>query len=149
MRVDIRNKDFLAGLMLVAIGGVAGYIALGYPMGTVLRMGSGYFPTVLSGLLVAFGVALIIRAARTSEQVESNWSLRALLILPVSLALFGFLLDRAGFIPAMLAVIFGSALASSEFRLAEVLALAIGLTAVSVVVFVWALGLPYELYKLP
>jgi len=42
-------------------------------------------------------------------------------------------------------LIVGSATASSEFRLVEVLLFALGLTALSVVVFVWALGLPYPL----
>jgi hypothetical protein len=72
-------------------------------------------------------------------------SLRALIILPLSLVLFGLLIDRAGFIPAMLALIIGSSTASSQFKLVEVLVFAVFLTAMCVVVFIWALGLPYEL----
>ena len=59
--------------------------------------------------------------------------------------LFGLLIDRAGFIPAMLALIIGSAAASTQFKLVEVLLFAVFLTAMCVIVFVWALGLPYEL----
>src|SRR5262249_23923287 len=136
MRVDLNNRDFWAGFMLVAIGLAAGWIALGYPMGTVLRMGSGYFPTVLSGLLVAFGVALMFRALRSTERIEGGWSLRALIVLPVAFVLFGLLLDRAGFVPAMLTLVIGSALAGSEFRLIEILGLAILLTGLSIVIFI-------------
>ena len=40
-------------LMLIAIGAAAVMIARDYPFGTALRMGPGYFPTVLGGILVA------------------------------------------------------------------------------------------------
>ena len=63
----------------------------------------------------------------------------------LSLVLFGVLMERAGFVPAMIVLIFGSATASTEFRLVEVLLFSLALTALSVAVFVWALGLPYPL----
>ncbi len=149
MRVNYRNMDFWSGLMLAMVGLGALLIARDYPMGTVLRMGSGYFPTILSGLLIAFGIVLMLRAINTSESIEGGLSLRALLILPTALCLFGFLLDRAGFIPAMLVIVIGSALAGREFRFLEVVALAIGLTGASVLIFILGLGLPYPLYVIP
>ena len=54
-------------------------------------------------------------------------------------------MERGGFIPAMIVLIFGSATASTEFRFLEVLLFSLGLTALCVAVFVWALGLPYPL----
>ena len=109
-------------------------------------MGPGYFPTVLGAALVLFGVYFAIQGLRSgAEKLEGSWSLRALIILPLSLVLFGLLIDRAGFIPAMLALIIGSAAASTQFKLVEVLLFSVFLTAMCVVVFVWALGLPYEL----
>lgn len=149
MRINLKNMDFWAGLMLVVVGGTAGWIATGYPMGTVLRMGSGYFPMILSGILVLFGIALILRALRSTEQIEGGWSLRGLIILPIVFALFGYLLDRAGFVPAMLVLIIGSALAGPEFRLLEVLGVAIFLTLISIGIFIYGLGLPYQLIILP
>jgi Tripartite tricarboxylate transporter TctB family len=139
------NKDIWAGLLLIAIGAGALTIARNYPSGTALRMGPGYFPVVLGGLLVAFGLYLLGSGLRGSARIESPWSLRALTILPLSLVLFGLLIERAGFIPAMMVLIFGSATASTQFRFAEILLFATGLTALSVAVFVWALGLPYPL----
>ena len=65
--------------------------------------------------------------------------------MPLSLVLFGVLMERAGFIPAMIVLIFGSATASTQFKFLEVLLFSIGLTAISVAVFVWGLGLPYPL----
>jgi hypothetical protein len=146
MKLELRNsKDFWAGLMLVAIGAGAMAIARNYPFGTALRMGPGYFPVVLGALLVVFGLYLLGSGLRGGATIESPWSLRALVMLPLSLVLFGILMERAGFIAALMVLIFGSAAAGTQFKLAEVLLLAIGLTALSVAVFVWALGLPYPL----
>jgi hypothetical protein len=139
------NKDVWAGLMLIAIGAGAIFVARNYPFGTALRMGPGFFPVVLGGLLIVFGLAVLAIGLRQGESMAGSWSLRALIILPLSLILFGLLMEYAGFVPAMLVLIVGSATASTEFRFLEVLLFAAGLTALSVAVFVWALGLPYPL----
>jgi hypothetical protein len=146
MTLDFRdNRDFWAGVMLIATGTAAMFITRTYPFGTALRMGPGYFPTVLGALLILAGIYLAVVGLRRHEKIEGGWSLRALIVLPLSLVLFGFLMDRAGFIPALMVLIFGSALGGTEFRFIEVLALAVVLTALSVAVFIWALGLPYPL----
>lgn len=149
MQVNIKNKDFWSGVMLLVIGAGAAYIARGYPMGTVLRMGSGYFPTILSGILALFGVALILRSMRTSESIEGGWSARGLIILPIAFALFGFLLDRAGFVPAIFVLVIGAAAAGPEFKLLEALGLALFMAALGVAVFIYGLGLPYQFIVWP
>lgn len=139
------NKDVWAGLMLIAVGAAAMYIARNYAFGDSLRMGPGYFPTVLGGILILFGFYILGAGLYKGEKLTGSWSLRALIILPLSLVLFGYLIDRAGFIPAMLVLVFGSATASTEFRFLEVLLFSIFLTALGVAVFIWGLGLPYPL----
>jgi putative tricarboxylic transport membrane protein len=136
MHLDLNNKDVWGGLMLIAIGAATVFIARDYPFGTALRMGPGYFPVILGVLLILFGLAILAGGLRRGEPIAGSWSLRALVVLPLSLILFGVLMQYGGFVPAT---------ASSEFRLVEVLLFALGLTALSVVVFVWALGLPYPL----
>jgi uncharacterized membrane protein len=146
MSLELRNsKDIWAGLMLIGIGGAAMLIARNYPFGTALRMGPGYFPIILGALLIVFGLAILAYGLRSRERIAGSWSLRALIILPLSLILFGVLMEHAGFVPAMMVLIFGSATASTEFKFVEILLFSIGLTVLSVVVFVWALGLPYPL----
>jgi Tripartite tricarboxylate transporter TctB family len=142
----LERKDFWSGVMLIVVGGGALFIARNYQFGSSLRMGPGYFPVILSAALVIFGVYFVLQGVRAgAEKLEGSWSLRALVIVPLSLVVFGLLIDRAGFIPAMLALIIISAAASKEFRLVEVLLFSVFLTAMCVVVFIWALGLPYEL----
>ena len=147
MNLELLNKkDIWAGLMLIVIGGGAMFIARNYPFGTALRMGPGYFPMVLGGVLILFGLATLATGLRDGEKIQGSWSLRALVILPLSLVLFGVLMEHAGFIPAMMVLIFGSATASTEFRWFEVLLFSIGLTALAAAVFIFALGLPYPLF---
>jgi putative tricarboxylic transport membrane protein len=146
MQIEFRNnRDFWAGVMLIVTGAAAVVLARDYAFGTTLRMGPGYFPSVLGGILVLFGLYLVAQGLRSNDKIEGNWSLRALVVLPLSLVLFGLLMDRAGFVPALMALIVGSAAAGSEFKLTEALLLATGLTAFAVVLFIWGLGLPYLL----
>src|SRR6266850_874051 len=141
----LNNKDFWSGILLAAVGVAAVVIARDYPFGTALRMGPGYFPSVLGGLLALFGIYFVVKALRSSERIEGNWSLRALIGLTLSLVLFGALIERAGFVPALVVLIFGAAASGTEFKLVEVLALTVVLTAFSVALFIWGLGLPYPL----
>jgi hypothetical protein len=141
------NKDFLSGLMFAAVGGLGWYMALDYPFGSALRMGPGYFPTVLSVLMVISGVYFMLKGIRSSEIVEGNWSLRALVILPISMALYGYLMEEGGFIPAMLVLVIVSSAAGKEFKWKEVIPNAVGLTAACAAGFIYGLGLPYPLIK--
>ena len=87
------NKDFLSGLMFAGIGSLGWWMARDYPFGSALRMGPGYFPTVLSVVMVISGVYFMIKGIRSGERVEGNWSVRALLVLPVATVLFGYLME--------------------------------------------------------
>jgi hypothetical protein len=141
----LTSKDFWSGAMLIAVGIGALVVARGIPFGTALRMGPGYFPTILGVVLALFGLWLVAKSLRHSDPIEGGWSLRALIVLPLSLVLFGVLMDRAGFIPALAVLIVGAAAASREFKLVEVAALTVFLIVFCVAVFVWGLGLPYPL----
>ena len=146
MNADLRNnKDFWAGAMLIATGLASILIARDYGFGSAFRMGPGYFPSVLGGVLALFGIILMVRGLRSTEKIAAGWSLRALIVLPVSFVLFGVLMDHAGFVPALIVLIFGSASAGNEFKFGEVVLLTLALTALSVGIFIWGLGLPYPL----
>jgi hypothetical protein len=139
------NRDFLAGLVFVVLGGLAVALARDYPIGSTMRMGPGYFPTALGGILLLFGVYVLLRGVRSGDEVKGEWGYRPLALITLSIVLFGFLLDRVGMVPAIVATLFVGAAAGREFRLKEVLLLAVVMTAFSVAVFSYGLKLPYPL----
>jgi hypothetical protein len=142
-----RNKDFWAGMMLIGIGAAAMFISRDYRFGTASRMGPGFFPILLSGILMAFGVGIVAAGLRSGEKIQGRLSLRALVLLPSSLLLFGILMELAGFIPALVALVFVAAASGREFKFTEVLLMTALLTVASVALFIWGLGLPYALIK--
>ena len=148
MKMEFLNKkDFWAGIMLIGIGVTAMFIARDYRFGSALRMGPGFFPTILGGILIAFGVCIMAVGLKSGENIQGGLSLRALILLPLSLVLFGLLMEKAGFLPALVVLVFGSADSGREFRFVEVLLLTALLTVASAALFIWGLGLPYPLIK--
>ena len=142
-----KNRDFWAGLLFFFFGAAAVFIARDYSFGRLLRMGSGFFPTVLGVILMLFGIYILIKGLRRNQKIQGNWSVRALIVLPAITLLFGVLLERAGFVPALAALAFGSAAAGKEFKWGEVLIMTAFLTGLCAAVFVLGLGLPYPLFK--
>lgn len=61
--MHIKNgKDFWAGLMFIGFGVWFMLVSQNYPMGSAVRMGPAYFPTVLGGMLVVLGAMVFFRA---------------------------------------------------------------------------------------
>jgi len=61
--MHIRNgRDFWAGLMFIGFGLGFMLVAQNYPMGSAVRMGPAYFPTVLGGLLAILGAVIVFRS---------------------------------------------------------------------------------------
>jgi hypothetical protein len=146
VKPDLRNnRDLIAGLLFIVLGALAAVLARDYPFGTTMRMGPGYFPTLLGGILLVFGATILLRGIRSGETVKGEWGVRPLAWITLSIVLFGFLLDRAGMVPATVVTLFVAAAAGREFRFKEVLLLAIVMTAFSVAVFSYGLKLPYPL----
>ncbi|MPZ44233.1 MAG: tripartite tricarboxylate transporter TctB family protein [Betaproteobacteria bacterium] len=147
MSVELRNnKDFLAGLLMMGVGAAGFYMALDYPFGSALRMGPGYFPRVLAGILVAFGLYVGIRGFRFPERVEGIWGWKPLALITVAFWIYGWLMDHAGFIPSLIVLFAISTLAGHEFRLKEVIILMIVMITFAWAVFIYGLGLPYPLF---
>jgi Tripartite tricarboxylate transporter TctB family len=146
MRIELRdNTDLWSGLLFIGTGAAAIVMAADFRLGSALRMGPGYFPAALGGILILLGIVVLAKGLKDPQPIPGRWSLRALVLLPLSLVLFGVLMEYAGFVPALLVLIIGSAAAGEEFNVVEALLLAAVLTAGAVGVFVWALGLPFPL----
>lgn len=56
------GKDFWSGLMFIGFGLAFMLVSRNYPMGSALRMGPAYFPTVLGGLMAVLGAIVFFRS---------------------------------------------------------------------------------------
>ena len=147
MKIELRNnKDFFAGLFFIVIGLLAVVIAQDYPMGTAFRMGPGYFPTVLGGIMFAFGLYVTVRGLIKGEKIEGVWGIRPLAFVTLGVVAFGFVMERLGMVLALFVMFFISALGGHEFKFKEVLILAAVMTAVAWVIFIYGLGLPIRIF---
>ena len=146
MGLAIRNpKDFWAGLIYFSIGTGVVLLAKNYPMGTAIKMGPAYFPSVLGGLLAVIGlISLVLSFIRPGERIAGlAWKKLFLVLFPI--VLFGVVARGAGLIVGLFILVMVSASASAMFRLKSSLLLAIGMTAFCGLVFVKALGVPLPL----
>src|SRR6478752_10449860 len=58
---DSGLTELLAGLMFIAIGGLALYLGHDYKMGTALDMGPGYIPRLVAFGLIGMGAIGVVR----------------------------------------------------------------------------------------
>jgi hypothetical protein len=141
-----KQKDFWAGLMFIAFGLLAIVVAHDYPMGTAVRMGPGYFPTYLGAIMMVIGAITAGGAYRAQGNAVERWGWRPLLWLSAAFAAFGVIIESAGFVLALLALIIASSLAGRDTRPLELAVLIAVLITGSVALFVYALELPYRLF---
>lgn len=139
-------SDFWCGLLFIVVGIAFMVLAREYRFGTPARMGPGFFPTVLGGILAALGLSLVLPALVRDGPSLTRPALRPALAILIAIVVFALLLAPMGFVIASGALILIAALAEPDLRLLESVGLTLFLIAFSVVIFVLALGLPLNLW---
>lgn len=142
-----KPRDVVGGLVVVGIGGLFLLFGRELPVGSSLRMGPGYFPMILSWLLVALGAVMAGLAWRAPHQegVFGVVPWRALLLIVGATLFFGLGLRGLGLLPVLLLVVFATAWASRYARLKATTALALGIALFCSGLFIKGLGLPLPL----
>ena len=144
---DRDKKDYCAGILYIILGGFFALFAQNYPMGSAVRMGPAYFPTVLGWMLAVLGLVVFVRSFFLHGKEaprKTNW--RPLLFILASVTVFGFLLDRAGMVVASFVLMLICGFGGWDFRWKEQLANAVFMTSVNVAVFYYGLALPFKLF---
>lgn len=135
-------KDVLAGGIFIVLGLAFAIGSLAYDLGTPLRMGPGYVPLALGIVLAGLGALVIAKGfiAGEGETIgEVDW--RAVVLITAALLFFGITVRGLGVVAALFGASLLSALARSRTSVREALLIASGLTALSVVIFIFALQL--------
>ena len=153
MQLRIKNpQDFWCGIFFIAFGALAIYSSRGYPMGSALSMGPGYFPTWLGWIMIGFGVVIgglsfKLQGERTHGLGLGDWAFRPWLVLTTTIAVYAILMDAGiGFVPSLMVLVIGCALAHKDVRWLETILLSVFVTAAAVAIFSFGLGLPYPLF---
>jgi hypothetical protein len=140
-------KDFWAGLMFIGFGLFFAVWALThYQMGTAVRMGPAYFPTVLGGLLAFLGVLVLVESFALEGPPVAKFHFRPLILISAACVVYGYLMKPLGLVAATAALVFISAYGGHEFKWKEVTVLYVVLIVFSVLVFVKGLTLPFPLW---
>ena len=140
------QEDFWSGVMFIGFGLAAIIIARDYPTGNAMRMGPGYFPTMIGGLLVVFGAIISAISFRTPGAGIGTWPWRAIVLMSVAFVLFAWGMEHLGFIPSLAILIVVSSFSTPHFRWKEMALETVVMIAGSWAVFIYALELPYTLW---
>jgi len=136
-----RTKDFKSGLLFIFFGMASAVFSGTYQIGTAAKMGPGYFPFVLGGLLTMLGLVVSLRSLSRGEETRKARSFRVKPVVLVlsSVVLFGLLLRPLGLIFSTVILIMISSMASDEFKKKEAILNAFVLLAIVLIIFVYFL----------
>jgi hypothetical protein len=135
-------QDLGAGIVFILIG-IAGF-AFGRDLaiGSAARMGPGYFPMVLSGLIVAIGLVVAFRGLTVQGPALEKFHIRPLAFVLSAIVASGYLMGWFGLAITTLIVTLVASFARPNPNLRETLLLGVGMGIFGVLVFVYALGQP-------
>jgi hypothetical protein len=148
------SRDRIGAALMILIGLAAVGAGLSYRVGSLTRMGAGYFPVVLGTLLAAIGAMLWLGGrARTpggtapvaAVAPAPGWEWRAWLSIAGGVAAFVALGGHGGLIPATFAAVFIAALGDRNNSVRDAALLALAMVAAAAVIFGWALQLQLPL----
>ncbi|MGO4450890.1 tripartite tricarboxylate transporter TctB family protein [Phyllobacterium sp. TAF24] len=142
--LSFSSRDLICGLLFIAAGLVFAIQAYGLELGTAFRMGPGYFPLVLACILIVLGVIIIIQGTQLEHEPMGPIAWRGILFILPAPVIFGLTVRGLGFVPALFITGLWAAFASVKMKPGLALVLVGGLTLFSVIVFSYALGLPFR-----
>ena len=146
--MKIKNQqDFWAGMMFASFGAMAIWLSTDYPMGTASRMGPGYFPTWLGGMMLVMGAIVAVMGLKFegSEKI-TPFAWKPMIMLSIGFVVFGWGVDHIGFIPSLFGLSVITAAAGQNFKVLEVLMMTVVLIAIMVGVFIYGIELPFPLF---
>ena len=109
-------KDFGAGILYLALGAAGFFMALDYGVGSLARMGSGFFPLVLSDLLALFGAASLARSFMKPGEPIGGFGWKGLILVIAGTVAFGLLIRPAGLVVSLAVLMLASAAASARLE---------------------------------
>ncbi|MCW5604142.1 MAG: tripartite tricarboxylate transporter TctB family protein [Burkholderiales bacterium] len=140
------QEDFWSGVMFIAFGALAIFIASDYPFGTAARMGPGYFPTWIGVGLIVLGLMIAVTGFKAQSEGVGKFAWKAMTLISVAFIVFGWAIDNIGFILALFAMITLASMSGKDYRWKEALVVAVALIIGSWALFIQGLDLAFPLF---
>ena len=154
MRALTAKRDLWGGALMLAFGIVAIVEGERHTVGSLTQMGSGYFPIALGALLSVLGVIIALGAVFSGAGDEDGDAtklprpdLRGGCAIIGGIVPFIVLGEYLGLAPATFASVFIAAMGDRHATLRGALVLALALTAVAAVLFVYELQVQFPLLR--
>lgn len=152
----LRRKNVLAGLMFMAIAALGLWESRNYPVGTALRMSTGYVPRLLCWVLLALGAFVLVQGVLATDPPEAPREpvpedsliarLRPVVVVTLALIAFALALETFGLVLSIIVLVAIASAARQELKLWEMLAAAAGLSVLTWAIFVLGLSLPIPVW---
>lgn len=137
-----KHPDVLAGLFFMAVGAFFLWLGSDYGFGSMMRMGAGFFPVILSSLIILVGAVIAARGFVEASQDGFSISVGPTVRVLGAVAIFAALIQPLGTYLTIPLVVIVAASASSKFDIKSTVALAAGMAVSVDVILRVGLGLP-------
>jgi len=151
LRALLQKRDFYAGTLLILLGCGAILGVRSNPVGTLMHMGPGFFPTALGVILVSLGVLIAgmgLGAGGDTDRILPDhpewWAWACIIAGPMLFILFG---EYGGMAPATFACVFVSAMGDRTATWKSSFVLALGITIFGALLFSYVLHVPFPIFR--
>ena len=135
-------QDFGSAVVIILIGAAGVYFGSELTMGTAGRMGPGYFPRLLSWLIIAVGLFIGLKSLVVDGPPIQPPQLRPILFCLAAIILFGYMMKYVGLFLTGITMILVAAHARRNVNLIETLIFGVAMTLGTILIFVYGLGQP-------
>ena len=149
MKFGINKKELAPALLMLFIGMATVLGSLNYQIGSLARMGPGYFPLILGAglMLVACLIAITPADPQGSTRIAFVPQYRAWFLVVLGIVLFIVLGQYGGLILATFMLAFVATLADKKNTFKTAIMVAVILTLMAVAVFYYGLQMQFPLLR--
>jgi len=142
----LKHSDFGAGVLFVGTGVFGLVLSAKLAVGSASRMGPGYMPRIFAGMVLAFGLILVVRSLFGEADELPRFKARPLLAILGAIGVFGVSIERLGLVVAVFLMVLVASLGSPEMTRRNLWIAALLLTAMTYLVFVRLLDLTIPIW---
>lgn len=98
LQIKLQNQNIAIGILTIIIGIISMKFSFAYDFGSLANIGPGFFPTLLSSVLIILGSTLLFTC---SQPQTIDVQLKSFLLIIISLILFSITLLKLGLFAAV------------------------------------------------